>query len=65
MKKRHLVVCDFCGCVPCDCDHDGPGQKEDRFDNANYDPWSPVDGDEPTVEELITMARAGGTSAAA
>jgi hypothetical protein len=58
-KRRHLVVCDSCGCVPCECDRDNPhspGQKRDRFDNPNYDPWSPVDADEPTVEELIRMA---------
>jgi hypothetical protein len=61
MKKRHLLACDSCGCVPCECDQDNPhspGEKHDHFDNTNYNPWSPVDADEPTVEELMRMASA-------
>jgi len=65
MKKRHLLVCDSCGCIPCDCDLNNPHYPDQNsFDNANYDPWSPVDGDEPTVEELIRMARTGAIAAA-
>ena len=58
MRKRHLIVCDSCGQLPCDCDPNhphSPGQKKDHFDNANYNPWTPVDGNEPTVEELLAM----------
>jgi hypothetical protein len=62
MKRRHLLPCDSCGCVHCECDPNNahsPGEKEDCFDNSNYDPWSPVDADEPTIEELLaTMAAA-------
>ena len=61
MKRRHLVVCDGCGCVSCECDRDNPhspGQKRDNFDNINYDPWSPVDADEPSVEELLATSLA-------
>lgn len=60
-NRRHLFVCDTCGCVPCECDPNhphSPGQKADRFDNANYDPWSQLDGNEPTVEELLAMRSA-------
>jgi len=51
MKRRPLVVCDSCGCIPCDC----KSPKEDQYDNENYDPWSSVDADEPTVEELAEL----------
>ncbi len=51
MKKRLMVVCDSCGCVPCDCN----SPKVDHFDNDNYDPWSSVDADEATVEELTAL----------
>lgn len=55
MRKRHLTVCESCGCVPCDCN---PNQNEDHFDNDNYNPWSPVDRDEPTIDELMATTRA-------
>lgn len=58
MKKRNLFACDSCGCSPCDCGHDNNHScGHDSFDNANYDPWSPIDADEPSVEEVIRMAR--------
>ena len=58
MQRRHLIVCDSCGCLHCECDPDNrhsPGQKQDHFDNTNYNPWSPVDAEEPTVEQLLAM----------
>ena len=59
MKRHHFLVCDSCGCVSCECDPNNPhspGQKEDSFDNGNYDPWNTaIFGDEPTVEELMGM----------
>ena len=61
MRKRHLVVCDGCGCLPCECDRDNPhspGQKRDHFDNSNYDPWDrSIFGEEPSVE-LLAMGSA-------
>jgi hypothetical protein len=29
--------------------------KEDRYDDENYNPFSTIDGDEPTVEELAAL----------
>ena len=61
MSRRHFMVCEFCGCLSCECDPNNPhspGQKQDHFDNDNYDPWSPVDADEPTVAELLAMGSA-------
>jgi len=61
-KRRHLVVCDGCGCVSCECDRDNPhspGQKQDRFQNENYDPWDKsIFGDDLPVEELLAMNKA-------
>jgi hypothetical protein len=58
MKKRPLLVCDSCGCISCECDPDNPhspGEKHDHFDNDNYDPWCPVDCEEPSIEELTAL----------
>lgn len=61
-KPRHLLVCDSCGCVPCECDPNAPhspGQKQDRFDNESYNPWDQsIFGNEPSIEELLATSKA-------
>jgi len=41
MKRRHLISCETCGCIPCECDPSNPhspGPKTDKHNNTNYDP---------------------------
>jgi len=56
MKKRILIACESCGQVPCECDPNNrhsPGVKEDTYDNMNYDPFTPIDAEEPSVMQLL------------
>ena len=60
MARWKLAVCDTCGASPCECAINGTikrGANAEHWDNRNYDPFTPVDEGEPSVEELLAIGQ--------